>query len=276
MNIDVNTKLIGRFHTQASPRGLNIYNPYFEEAGINAVYLLFYNTDPKVLVNGFRALNLAGAITAGFESNEELPGLLDEVDDSAKFIGRIGYITNENGKLVGHAQGGQGMLRTIKSITSLENKTLVVVGTGNIAKGLFFAIEQEGINCSVKLFNRTESKAQELKNSFSFIDSVGSLENLREVDGDIFVNLTDIGGSVNDYSYSSDIISKFEYIVDVTFEVEETPLVKTARELNKKIATGWDMFTFQGQVCLEALTGQSVDPKMLRKHVVNGLSETVK
>ena len=52
MKIDENTKIIGRFHTKPSPRGLNIYNPFFEEAGINAVYLLFYNPDPKILVEG--------------------------------------------------------------------------------------------------------------------------------------------------------------------------------------------------------------------------------
>ncbi|KKS40271.1 MAG: hypothetical protein UV61_C0002G0008 [Candidatus Gottesmanbacteria bacterium GW2011_GWB1_43_11] len=122
MIIDENTQIIGRFHKQASSRGLNIYNPLFQEKGINAVYLLFYDPDPKVLMTGYRALKLSGAITAGFESDPMLPGLVDDLDEVAKFIGRIGYISNVKGKVVGHAQGGQGMLRTIKHIVDPAHK----------------------------------------------------------------------------------------------------------------------------------------------------------
>jgi len=30
--VDEHTKIIGRLHTIASPRGLNVYNPFFNEA----------------------------------------------------------------------------------------------------------------------------------------------------------------------------------------------------------------------------------------------------
>lgn len=276
MEINANTKIIGRFHKEASSRGLNIYNPYFQENDINAVYLLFHNKDPKVLINGFRSLNLTGAITAGFESDTVLPTLLDEVDEAAKFIGKIGYITNDNGKLIGHAQGGAGMFRTITSIIDLNGKNMTIVGAGNIAKGLLFEMEKEQISCNVTIYNKTISKAEELKKRFSCVQQVYDLAKLNQASGDVFVNLTDIGGSIKDYNFPEDVIEKFTHVVDVTFETEITPLVSTAKKLSKTVATGWDMFAYQGQVCIEGLLGIKVDSVILRKYVVAGLSAVVK
>jgi len=275
MKIDSKTKIIARFHKQESPRGLNIYNPYFEEVGINAIYTLFYNPDPSVLINGFRSLNLPGAITAGFESDEVLPKLLDEIDDTAKFVGKIGYITNNSGKVTGHSQGGLGMLRTIKSISNLNNKHLVIAGAGNVTKGLLFEIEKEGLACKVSIYNRDLEKAINLKDRFKFVESVESFNKIGKSSGDIFVNLTDIGGSVLDYEFSKEMINRFSHIVDVTFEREDTKLVNDARSSGKIVATGWDMFTYQAQVCIEGLLGISADPVVLKRHVSAGLSETV-
>lgn len=276
MTIDEKTKLIGRFHKQASPRGLNIYNPFFQEERINAIYFLFYNPNPKILIDGFRSLNLTGAITAGFESDSVLPKLLDGVDDTAKFVGRIGYITNENGSIIGHMQGGQGMLRTIKYIVDPSNKKIVIAGAGNVARGLLFEMEKEKIRCSVDIYNRTTDKAKKLKERFSFIKGVRPFRQIDKAKGDIFVNLTQIGGKVRDITYPKFLINKFSNIVDVTFETEETDLIKTARKLSKKVATGWDMFTFQAQVCIEGILGVKADYRKLKKHVVAGLTFTTR
>lgn len=276
MKIDENTKVIGRFHTKASPRGLNIYNPYFEETGTNAVYLLFYNEDPKMLVDGMRKLRLAGAITAGFESDTVLPTLLDELDENSKYIGRLGYLTYDNDKVVGHTQGGQGMFKTIKSISPITNQKLVIVGAGNICKGLLFEIRKAGLDCEVQIYNRDLSKAKALQNDYSFVKSVFELSQLNQASGDVLVNLTDIGGSEVDTVFTEEIIKNFKAIVDVTFETENTNLVTLAKKIGLPVATGWDMFTNQGQVCLEGILKEKVDFNILKKHVVAGLPEVVK
>jgi len=276
MKIDENTKIIGRFHTIASPRGLNIYNPYFEETGTNAVYLLFHNKDPKVLVDGMRKLKLAGAITAGFESDTVLPTLLDELDANSKYIGKIGYLTYDNSKVVGHTQGGQGMFKTIKGISPVTNKKFVIVGAGNICKGVLFEIKKSGLECEVSIYNRDLSKAKSLQNDYSFVKSVSELSQLNQAHGDVLVNLTDIGGSEPDAIFTEEIINNFKAVVDVTFETENTNLITLAKKLRLPVATGWDMFTNQGQVCLEGILKEKVDFNILKKHVVAGLSEVVK
>lgn len=276
MKINENTKVIARLHTKASPRGLNIYNPFFEEAGINAVYILFYDTDPSKLISGIRSLNMAGAITAGFESNDQLPILLDELDDVSKYIGRVGFVKNDHGKFIGSTQGGEGLLRSIQSIADIANRKVVLVGGGNIARTLLFNINKlDSKPSEVVILNRDASKLEKLKADFNFVSEIKSLVDLPSESGDVLINATDVGGSEEDTLYTESIINNFNQIADVTFEKEDTNLVNLARRLNKKVSTGWDMFTFQGQVILESILETTIDPVLLKKHVISGLSEIV-
>lgn len=276
MKINENTKVIARLHTKASPRGLNIYNPFFEEIGINAIYVLFYDQDSSKLISGIRNLNMAGAITAGFESNDQLPSSLDELDDVSKYIGKVGFVKNSNGKFIGSTQGGEGLLRSIQNVDSLAGKKVVLVGGGNIAKALLFNINKlEDKPSELILVNRTISKIELIKNDFGFISEVKSISELNTLSGDLLINATDVGGSEEDVYYTEDIVNKFSQVADVTFEKEDTNLINLARKFNKKYSTGWDMFTFQGQVILESILEMKIDPVILKKHVVNGLSEVV-
>lgn len=274
MQINENTLLIGRFHKKVSPRSLNIYNPVFEELGINAVYMLFYNEDPAVLVSGLRTLKLSGAIVPGFESDSSLPPLLDSLSNVANFVGKVGFMYQRDGIVTGDLQSGKGILRTIEKVSSLEGKRLVIVGAGNVVKALLFEIREKGISCDVSIFNRTLGNAEALQEEFPFIKA-RTLDELGSANGDILANISDIGGSAEDIYFTEKVVGNFSNIVDITFERENTNLVELARKLGKNISTGWDMFAYQGIVCLEAITGVEIPFDVMRKHVHAGLSETV-
>lgn len=276
MQINESTKIFGRFHKAASARGLNIYNPFFEEQNLNSLYVLFQNENPLALVEGMRNLNLAGAITAGFESDKVLPTLLDDLDDISRFVNRVGFITNENGTLVGRSQGGKGMLRNVLHTTDLAGKKMTLVGAGTIAKGMLFMIEKENINTEIVIYNRTLENAQLLKDRFAFVREVKPLSELSDAVGDVLVNVSDIGGSVTDVQFPESTILNHTSVVDITFEVENTPLVETARRLGKNVGTGWDMFAFQMQVIVEEFFKQKFDFESIKKHVNAGLSSIVK
>jgi shikimate 5-dehydrogenase len=277
MKIDENTKIIGRFHTVASPRGLNIYNPLFEELKINALYLLFYDPDPRKLIDGLRNLNLAGAITAGFESDTRIQKLVDRLDDSAKYVGKLGFIKNKNGVLTGYSQGGEGMYRTISQVGGFSNKRVIIIGAGNVTHSLLhFASKQKKLKTEVEIYNRTVSKAKKLAKEFKFVKNVDSLDRLLLAKGDILVNITHIGGKEKDDLFTKSIVNNYKAVVDVTFETEKTNLIKLAKKQSKKVATGWDMFTYQGQVVLETILDKNIPANILKKHVVRGLSQTVK
>lgn len=276
MNIDENTKIIGRFHSKVSPRGLNIYNPTFQELGINALYLLFYDPSPEKLFEGMSDLNLSGAVTVGFETDPRLAKLVDEFDDMAKYLGRVGFVKNVNGKIVASVQSGEAMFRTISQTENMLGKNIVIVGSGQVCKSLlYFISKQKDLPNSVEIFNRTVEKAENLAKEYSFVKSVGPLASLKDKKGDILVNLSHLGGSEEDDLFTEKIINNFEAVTDVTFEKENTNLISLARKLNKKYSTGWDMFTYQGQIVLESILDQKIPTDVLKKHVIKGLSQTV-
>ena len=277
MEIDENTKIIGRFHSVASPRGLNIYNPLFEELGINALYILFYDPDPKKLFDGLRQLKLSGAVTVGFETDPRLAKLVDKFDATSKYMKRVGFVTNNNGILTGHVQSGEAMYKTVSKAMNPEGKKLVIVGAGNVAKCMLFYIS--GLKkkpSEVEIYNRDVAKAKKLVKDFKFVKEVGSLSDLQNAKGDIIANVTQMGGSQPDDVFTSNVVKNFKAVADVTFETENTNLIKLAKKLKKKYSTGWDMFTYQGQIVLETILGQKISAEVLRKHVVKGLSQVVK
>jgi len=155
-------------------------------------------------------------------------------------------------------------------------KKIIIVGAGNVAKALLFEINKAKIGCEVEIYNRTLVKAEALKDTFNFVKTVKSLSNISEAQGDVFVNLTHIGGRVTNEIFPEVVINRFEHVVDVTFENEQTDLIKKSLKLGKKIATGWDMFAYQAQVCIEGILNKTVEYDVLKKHVVAGLSETIK
>lgn len=276
MIIDENTKVIGRFHTKPSARGLNIYNPFFEEVGVNAVYILFCDEEVKKLVDGFKNLNLFAAITAGFESNADLPKFLDEIDDTAKYVGRVGFIKNDGSKLKGFYQGGAGMYRTLLQVSKIDGTKIAIVGAGNVSKGLINEISRKGHNCQIDIYNRDVDKANQIKNKFEFVENTFGLNDFGNKKYDVLINLTDIGGSEEDKLFNENNVSYFDAVVDVTFEKENTNLIEISKKLGKKHATGWDMFANQGLVILEELFNKDFEFDIFKKHVVNGLTSVVK
>jgi len=276
MRIDENTKYLARIHTKANARGLNIYNPYFEEMGVNAIYSLFYNNTPDKLLEACMKLGYVALNTAGFESDPEFAKLIDEFDHSSELVGHVGYLKNENGKWKAYYQGGEGLLAALLQKFPITDQEIVIVGAGNVATSLIDTIRIHNLKPKkLTLVNRTIAKAKELASRLELIDEVRSIEELPSLKGDILINCTHIGGRDEDKIYSREVLSNFKGVGDVTFEIESPNIIEVAKSLSIPYSSGWDFFTFQGKVFLENALGIEIDPLVLRRHVENGLRSVV-
>lgn len=275
MNIDENTKFIARLHRKVSPRTLNVYNPFFQDKGINAVYGLFYDTDVKKLVDGVRNLGFAGALTPGFEVDPNLANYLDELDETAKISGHVSHIKNIGGKLVGAFGAGKGLYRAIVKEYDLNGKNVVVVGSGTVCKTfLFEALKVNTKFQTLKVFSRDINKIHSKLDDLSLSFEAYELSELKNYSGDILINISDIGGSVEDTLFTKEIVGKYNMIVDITFEVEYTNLLNIAKSLGKEYITGWKTFTHSGALNLSDVLGIQIDPEELDPYVVKGLTVT--
>jgi shikimate 5-dehydrogenase len=239
------------------------------------VYLLFSNKSPKPLVEGMRKLKLTGAITAGFEHNKILPRILDELSDASKLSNRVAMITNKGGKLVGHYQGGEGLLNAIKEKFELNNKKLVIVGAGTVANTLVLAIRQNKLNVKkITIVNRTFKNAKKVKSELGIVNSVATLDQLSNIEGDILINASRIGSKAEDKWFTNQILSKYTAVADVTFGVENTNLTNLARQHKSIVISGWDMFTHQAAIVLYKILEHNANIDILRQCVKRGLVST--
>lgn len=274
MIINENTQVMARFHPTNNNRGLNIYNPYFQSAGVNAVYFLFHNKDPKVLIDGLRAFSLPGAVIAGsFEGDSRIPSLIDELHPVSEKIKRVGVLVNREGKIWGVYQGAFGLDESIKRLTDYRDKKVVILGAGTVVQGLLSLMEINQCKPrTIEIYNRTPSKAEAVGREFSFVNSVGSMKDMELMaKGDIFVNATFIGSPWNtgeNYVFTEEFVNRFDYVVDVTFVPLTPQLVQTAMKLGKVVSPGYKMFLFQGKYALENILGIEVDEKLLQEKMV--------
>lgn len=270
MKINVDTKIMLRFHHKPSGRGLNLYNNYFRKTDTDAVYIMAQGKDQEKLLSGLRDLNYAGAIAAGFETDPEFAKKLDELSEVSKRIGKVGIVINKNGKLVGHYQCGEGLLDAISEKYDLNKKKLVILGAGGVAEALLYELVKRELDVDVTLVNRTLEKAEKLAEKYDSISEAVSLDELESLTGDLLLNATSIGASYNEgeeYLFKKEFLNSFEFIADVTFMPLESELIKLADELKIDNMPGYEMFTYQGAVCLQNILGVEVDIDVLMREV---------
>lgn len=265
IKINEETKLIGRFYPGVNNRGINIYNPYFAQAEVNAIYLLFANEDPEKLISGMRSLSLSGAIVAGsFEKDPSIPPLLDEVHPISKDLGTIGMVANRGGRLWGLYQGGYGLHDSIlENLQPVAGKSVSLVGAGNVAHALLLVLkERNDLPTELTIYNRTLKNAEALAAKFEFVTGVGSIADLEtSASGDILINASQVGSAwCTDpgFNFTHSIVSKFESVADVAFVPIKTELSKICADIGRKFAPGHQMFLHQAKTVLREMLDHSM------------------
>ena len=275
--MDVETRILARLHPQPNGRGLNIYNPYFEETGANVCYALFHNPDARRLLEGIRALGMPGAVVAGsFETDPSIPPLLDELHPVSEQVGTVGMVAVRDGRLWGAYQGGFGLRDAIARVCpDYAQRSLVIVGAGTVVHALL-AIFQADLQTfpDVRLYNRSTERAEKLASKYPAVARVLPLSELADCDGgDILVNATSIGSPWNageDYYFQKSLLSRFGYVVDVTFVPLQTQLTSDAQRLGLRVSPGHQMFLHQAKFVLrETLQLTMVEPEFERHMVAD-------
>lgn len=278
-NIDQNTKVIARFVPDCNGRGLNIYNPYFEDLGINAKYLMFSDEYPKILIESMRSLHFVGAITSGsFERDPRIIKLIDEQDILSKRIGKVSFLVNKNGKIWGSHAAAYGLYESIIRTVDFSKKKVVILGAGTVVTGLLtlFSVKKKYPK-RLEIYNRSVEKAEKLAREFKFIDKIGNMnEAIQSSKDDIFINATGIGAPWNKepFTFPEQFIDRFKYIIDVTFMPLRPQLIKTAEKLGKIVSPGHEMFLYQGKYSLELMLDIKVNEELLHKKILDAFKNS--
>lgn len=249
-----------------------MHNSAFKDLGLNSEYHTFCvkKEDLKATTLKLREIGICGFnVTAPHK--EAIMKHLDQIDSNAKEIGAVNTVINKEGKLIGYNTDWIGAKFTLSKKGSIEGKKIIIIGAGGAARAIVYAAKKQG--AEVKILNRSLEKAKQLAMQFGV--KFGKLEDLDNIKANILINTTPVGLFLN---YNETIVTRnqlknFEIVFDVNYNPLLTKLLRLAKEENKVIISGLDMFVQQGFEAFKIWTGKNPNEKLMSEVVKKSLSE---
>ena len=258
MTINGNTDIIAHIgyptHSFKSPM---IYNPYFEQAGINAVVVPMgcqVPDYPAFLKSVFALTNIRGALIT-MPHKVTTVGLLDEVTATVKVAGACNAVKRmADGRLVGDMFDGAGFVRGVqRKGLNLHGARVLVVGCGGVGCAIAASLAGADI-ATISLFDvntaSAQGLAQRLKQHYPVIDvSVGSND---PAGFDLVVNATPMGMNEGD-PLPMDVsrLSPQTFVGEVVMRSDITAFLAAAQARGCRVQVGADMLFEQIPAYLE-------------------------
>lgn len=255
-------------------------NRAFAKTGINAAYLAFH-VEPSRLqaaIEGMKALQFGG-LNVTIPHKLDVMNYIDEIDDSARIIGAVNTIVNENGHWIGYNTDGIGYVRSLIEETgmSIAGANIVVIGAGGAARGIVYALSQHA-PASITIANRTADKAKLLAESLSAygqMDGVG-LEDIYSLTAriDLVINTTSVGmfPQTEAMPIKPEWLEPHMTVSDLIYNPMKTALLSEAERKGCTIHGGLGMFIYQGAYAFEYWTGQTAPVAEMREVVLQSLT----
>jgi shikimate dehydrogenase len=267
--------LIG--HPVDHSRSPLMHNAAFEAQGIDMRYVAFDVSSEELpqAIGGLRALGIVGAnITVPHK--EAVLSLLDTVDPTARSVGAVNTIVNQDGVLSGHNTDIHGFLMALERGWGRgpRGSRCLVLGAGGSARAVVAGLARAEA-AEIWVFNRTLSRARELcaaVASWSSVpcSAVGESELLTVArQAELLVNATSVGmgDTVKVSPIPVDILTRRHVIVDLTYGPEETALIRGGHSVGAICLDGLEMLVQQAARAYELWTGRMAPIDRMRDEV---------
>ena len=256
--INGNTELIAHIgyptHSFKSPM---IYNPYFEQVGINAVVVPFgcQTPDyPAFLKSVFSLTNIRGALIT-MPHKVVTVGLLDEVTATVKVAGACNAVKRTaDGRLVGDMFDGEGFVRGVqRKGLNLKGKKVLVVGSGGVGCAIAASLAGAGI-AAIRLFDVNQASAAALGERLTqnYPQITVELDSNDPTGCDLVVNATPMGMNEGDpLPLDTSKLTPAMFVGEVVMRTEMTAFLTAAKARGCAVQVGSDMLFEQIPAYLE-------------------------
>lgn len=190
---------------------------------------------------------------------------LDEISDEAKKIGAVNTIVKKEGKLFGFNTDFFGMRALIKSTgLDLENKTVLILGTGGTSKTAVEVSKSLGAKKIVKVSRKKSS------------DTVTYDETYEKYSGaDVIINTTPVGMFPNADKTPVDVkkFKKLQGVIDAVYNPLRTNFVLNAESIGAKGRGGLYMLVAQAVYASALFLDKPADESVIDKTYARILKE---
>ncbi|MBI4078732.1 MAG: shikimate dehydrogenase [Candidatus Levybacteria bacterium] len=249
-----------------------MHNAGYKALGLDYVYVAFRVENIQKAIDGLRALNVRGIVVTVPHKIDVLR-YVDSVDETAKKIGAVNTIVNDNGVLTGSNTDWNGSVGALKHVTSITNKTVAVFGAGGAARAVVYGLKREG--ATVFVFNRTIEKAKILSEEFN-LDGGFSLHEKSKIQGaDIVINTTSVGMHPleNEIPIPINYLNKQQVVYDIVYTPKETRFLQLAKNQGARVVYGDTMVLYTAIPQFELFTGVKAPTDVMRSALENAAKE---
>jgi shikimate dehydrogenase len=243
--------------------GTRFHNFLYRELGLNYIYKAFSTKDIVAAIGGVRALGIRGcAISMPFK--EAVIPLVNEMTPSAAAIQSLNTIVNDDGWLRAYNTDYAAVRSLLDSHGVARYASYAVLGSGGMAKAVASAIRDAGFSRGA-IVARNEAAGKSLAETVG-VDWRPTIGGLRP---ELIVNVTPIGMAggpeANQLAFPREVVEAASTVFDVVALPIETPLVRLARELGKKLINGGEVMTLQAVEQFALYTGVRPEPDLIAR-----------
>ena len=251
--------------------GTRFHNYLYDALNLDFLYKAFTTTDLAGAIVGIRALGIRGcAISMPFK--QECIPLIDELDVSAKAINSVNTIVNSAGHLKGYNTDYIAIATLLKQYQISPEMEFALRGSGGMAKAVACALKDAGFKRG-HIVAKNEISGRNLAELYGY----QWCSDMTDLKPGLLINATPIGmaggADADKLSFSPQQIENAEVVFDVVALPEKTPLIHYAREKNKKVITGSEVFSIQAVEQFALYTGVRPSEALFKEAAVYSRQE---
>jgi shikimate dehydrogenase len=247
-----------------------IYNPWFDEQGIDAVVVPMgckAEDYPGVLASLFRLTNIRGALVT-MPHKIATMSLVNEVTPTARIAGACNAIRKRaDGTLLGDQFDGAGFVRgVLRKGRALTGARVLVSGCGGVGSAIAASLAAAGV-AELSLFDASAAAAEALAGRLrAHYPALTVTSGSKDPAGhDVVVNATPLGMKEGDpLPFEVERIAPGTFVGEVVMKSEYTPLLRAARDKGCMVQVGTDMLFEMIPAYLEFFGFGSATPEELR------------
>jgi len=249
-----------------------IHNLAIDMLGLDYIYLPFDVPQASLrnALKGMVAFGIKG-LNVTIPHKETMVGYVNSLSEEASIIGSVNTIVNEMGKLIGYNTDVNGVIETLNPFKEeIANNEVTVVGAGGACRAVIYSLIRYFKPSQINIVNRTEQRADSLKNYFS---EKMKYENFRTFElfppdlvevfrnSKLIVNATSVGmfPEIEDTIINlSNAFVKDQIVFDLVYNPPQTQLLKIAAGEGATVLNGINMLVHQGAKAFELWTGEKM------------------
>lgn len=231
-----------------SNNGTRFHNHLYEQLGLNWIYKAFAPTDLAQAIAGVRGLGIRGCAVS-MPYKEEVIGLVDVLDPSAKAIDSVNTIVNDGGTLTAYNTDYTAIEQLLQRNAVPTDYSVWLLGAGGMAKATAAALRDAGFR-DVTIIARNAEAGPALAGLYGFAWCAGiPAVEAGEGSADMLINVTPIGMAggpeADTLAFPHEAVAAAKVVFDVVALPAETPLIQAARAAGKQVITGAEVATIQ-------------------------------